>query len=122
MRREVNKHVESFDVVSWIRVQFSAPPPKIADWRLPIADWHLTKTNLAPHRNLLGVSDIEFLETGNRQSAIANWQSADDRGRTNQTTAWPLPLRIGQRRTPHHVSSRRTTRRCDYESCRTART
>jgi len=25
--REVTKHVESFGVFSWIRVQFSAPPP-----------------------------------------------------------------------------------------------
>lgn len=26
-KREVTKHVESFDVDFWIRVQFSAPPP-----------------------------------------------------------------------------------------------
>ena len=28
-RREATKHVESFDVGSWIRVQFSAPPPTL---------------------------------------------------------------------------------------------
>jgi len=28
-KREVTKHVESFDVGSWIRVQFSAPPPSL---------------------------------------------------------------------------------------------
>src|SRR6185436_6870501 len=27
--REVTKHVESFGVFSWIRVQFSAPPPSL---------------------------------------------------------------------------------------------
>src|SRR6185369_13257548 len=37
--REVNKHVESFGGFSWIRVQFSAPPPlTIAECRLRNAD------------------------------------------------------------------------------------
>src|SRR5882762_11196801 len=35
--REVTKHVESFGVFSWIRVQFSAPPP-IFEFRI----WNLT--------------------------------------------------------------------------------
>jgi len=37
--REAAKHVESFGVDLWIRVQFPAPPPAtIADCQFPIAD------------------------------------------------------------------------------------
>jgi glutamate racemase len=36
-KREVTKHVESFDVCSWIRVQFSAPPPKISKFEFGIS-------------------------------------------------------------------------------------
>ena len=38
--REVTKHVDSFGVFSWIRVQFSAPPPIfwILDFGIRISD------------------------------------------------------------------------------------
>ena len=71
----MNKHVESFDVVSWIRVQFSAPPPK--NCRLANEDCQLApnETSLTLSRIVLeSYGPLSFLKPtiGNRQSAIGN--------------------------------------------------
>ena len=56
-KREAAKHVESFGVGFWIRVQFPAPPPtNIADLRLLIAD-------------LI----TQLTQNTNRQLEIGNW-------------------------------------------------
>jgi glutamate racemase len=68
--REATKHVESFGVFSWIRVQFSAPPPKL--FRFPIADFQFLNHERAGQHGCkpsVRITSLQ-LEIGNRKLAM----------------------------------------------------
>lgn len=60
--REAAKHVESFGVGFWIRVQFPAPPPKISDFQFPVSNCQFNLLNVGTHQSAIG----------NGQSAITS--------------------------------------------------
>ena len=93
--REANKHVESFGIGFWIRVQFSAPPPIIFDFRLQIADF-ADLTIIMSSTTLMTAEELIALPSGQHRYELVKGElltmspSGEEHGRLSATIAYLL--------------------------------
>ena len=76
-KREAAKHVESFGVGFWIRVQFPAPPPSSSQKIAPPSSNSTTVLRVA-EAHLIGVHDAQGFPSPNQAKRLKNKTASPD--------------------------------------------